>query len=313
MTSKHSPLISIVSPVYRAENMVEELVNQIKYHVEKITSNYEIVLVEDGSPDRGWDKIESICAKDFTVKGIKLSRNFGQHYAITAGLDHAHGEWVVVMDCDLQDKPEEIPNLFKKAQEGYQIVLAQRINRQHSWIDKSTSYLFYGVLSYLTGVKQDHSIANFGIYHQNVVNAVKQMREPTRYFPTMVKWVGFKSTTLAVSHGEREEGSSNYNFSKRLKLASDIMLAFSNKPLILTVKLGFIMAISSFLISCLVLVNAVLGIYQVSGYASIMLSIWFLAGLIILILGIVGLYISKIFDGVKDRPIYIIDQKQNIL
>ncbi len=311
MALDNRPLISIVSPVYRAENLVQELVNQIKHHVEKITSSYEIILVEDGSPDRGWDKIETICAKDSKVKGIKLSRNFGQHYAITAGLDHSSGEWIIVMDCDLQDKPEEIPRLFEKAKEGFQIVLAQRINRQHSWIDRTTSYLFYGVLSYLTGVKQDHSIANFGIYHQNVVNAIKQMREPTRYFPTMVKWVGFKSTTLAVSHGEREEGSSNYNFSKRLKLASDIMLAFSNKPLILTVKLGFFMAISSFLIACMVLVNAILGIYQVTGYASIMLSIWFLAGLIILILGIVGLYISKIFDGVKERPIYIIDQIKN--
>lgn len=312
MTSTHSPLISIVSPVYRAENMVDELVHQIKTYVEKITPFYEIILVEDGSPDHGWEKIESICKNDSSIKGIKLSRNFGQHYAITAGLDFAEGEWVIVMDCDLQDKPEEFSRLFDKAKEGYQIVLAQRKNRQHSWIDKTTSYLFYGVLSYLTGVKQDHSIANFGIYHRNAINAIKQMREPTRYFPTMVKWVGFKSTTVEVSHGEREEGSSNYNFSKRLKLASDIMLAFSNKPLILTVKLGFIMAISSFLISCMVLVNALIGIYQVSGYASIMLSIWFLAGLIILILGIVGLYISKIFDGVKERPIYIVDQKKNI-
>lgn len=312
MISKSQPLLSIVSPVYRAENMVSKLVQEICEQVEKFTFDYEIILVEDGSPDNSWAEMEKIANSNSKVKIVKLSRNFGQHFAITAGLDFASGEWVIVMDCDLQDRPEEIQKLYTKAQEGFDIVLAQRVQRQHGIIDKLTSYFFYKVLSYLTGVKQDHTVANFGIYNQKVISTLRTMREATRYFPTMVKWVGFKTGYLKVAHGEREDGKSNYNFYKRLKLALDIMLAFSNKPLILTIKLGFIMSSSAFLFACIFLINALSGRYLVSGYASLIVSIWFLAGLIILLFGVLGLYISKIFDSVKNRPIYIVDKQQNI-
>ncbi|MFC2188226.1 glycosyltransferase family 2 protein [Fulvivirgaceae bacterium LMO-SS25] len=303
--------ISIISPVYGAQGMINELVNRISKAVENICEDYEIILVEDHSPDNSWLEMEVVSKQNIRVKSIKLSKNFGQHYAITAGLDIAKGDWIVVMDCDLQDKPEEIPNLLAKALNGFDIVLARRVERQDNFFIRLTSLIFYKILSYLTGTTQDHTIANFGIYSKKVIDTIRAMREPIRYFPTMVKWVGFEKAFQDVSHGEREQGSSGYNFNKRLKLAVDIMLAFSNKPLLLTVKLGLFISISSFLVSIMVFVFALLGKYTVSGYASMMMSIWFLSGLIIFILGINGLYLSKVFDGVKNRPIYLIDKRVN--
>lgn len=305
------PLISIVSPVYKAEKIVDLLVQSICNEVSKITENFEIILVEDGSPDNSWAKIEENCQKDKRVKGIKLSRNFGQHYAITAGLDHTQGEWVVVMDCDLQDRPEEIPNLYNKAQEGYDVVLARRYQRQDSFFKRFFSWAFYKTLSYLTGVKHDAAVANFGIYHQKVIQAVCQMRESIRYFPTMVRWIGFKQTKLDVEHAERQEGKTSYNLKRLLNLALDIILAYSDKPIRLVIKAGFVISFMSFIFAVSIVIRYFLGEIAVSGYASLIVSIWFFSGLIMMTLGVIGLYIGKTFEGVKNRPIYIIGKKVN--
>ncbi|WP_250629995.1 glycosyltransferase family 2 protein [Rhodoflexus caldus] len=305
------PLISIVSPVYKAEKIVDLLVRRVSSEVSKITTSYEIILVEDGSPDASWEAIEQNCLQDKRVKGIKLSRNFGQHYAITAGLDHAQGEWIVVMDCDLQDRPEEIINLYQKALGGYDIVLARRHERQDNFLKRFFSWSFYQVLSYLTGTKHDPAVANFGIYHRKVIQAVCQMRESIRVFPIMVRWTGFKTAKLDVIHSEREIGKTTYNFKRLLNLALDIMLAYSDKPIRLTIKLGLTISIIAFLFALFLLFEYVSGIITVPGYTSIIISIWFLSGLIIMTLGIVGLYVGKIFEGVRNRPIYIINTKLN--
>ncbi|WP_205499638.1 glycosyltransferase family 2 protein [Rufibacter psychrotolerans] len=302
------PYISIVSPVYRAENVIDLLVERISKSLEPITDNFEIILVEDCGPDDSWGRIKEAASRDERVKGIKLSRNFGQHYAITAGLDQAQGEWVVVMDCDLQDQPEEILNLYRKAKEGYDVVLASRHERKDKFFKQLFSKLFYRVLTYLTGTKQDSSIANFGIYHQKVVSAISGMRESIRYFPTMVRWVGFKRTTINVEHAERAEGSTSYNFGKLLNLALDIILAYSDKPIRLTVKAGLIISFFSLLFALVTMVRYLLGEISVIGYTSMVASIWFLSGLTISILGIIGLYIGKTFEGVKGRPIYIVSE-----
>ncbi|WP_291723535.1 glycosyltransferase family 2 protein [Bernardetia sp.] len=299
------PHISVVSPVYRADKIVDKLVERITIEVSKITESFEIILVEDGSPDESWEAIERNCKKDERVKGIKLSRNFGQHYAITAGLDNAKGEWVVVMDCDLQDRPEEIVNLYNKAVEGYDVVLARRFERQDTFFKRLFSNLFYKVLSYLTGIKHDASIANFGIYHKRVVDSVCLMRESIRYFPTMIKWVGYEQTSINVQHASREEGTTSYNYKRLFNLALDIILAYSDRPVRLTIKLGFIISFISFLLAVFVVIQYSLGVISVAGYASLIISIWFFSGLIMITLGVVGLYIGKTFEGVKNRPIYI--------
>jgi len=302
-------MISSVIPVYKAEPIIDELVERLILSMESITSDFEIILVDDCGPDNSWQKIEENCRKDSRVRGIKLSRNFGQHYAISAGLDNALGDWIVVMDCDLQDQPEEIIKLYSKIQEGYDIVLAERFERKDSFLKRLGSSIFYKFLSYLTGNKQDASVANFGMYSKKVITAICSMKETIRYFPTMVNWVGFKKTTVAVNHAERKIGSSSYNLKKLLNLGVDIILAYSDKPLRLTIKLGLLVSSLSFITGLFYIVKWLSGGIKVLGYTSLILAICFFSGCIIAILGIVGLYIGKIFEGVKNRPHYIIDKK----
>ena len=190
--------LTIVSPVYRGEKMVSELVRRIVKNVEIITPDYEIILVNDASPDNSWSEIVNECAKNAKVKGINLSRNFGQHYAITAGLNYSKGEWVVVMDCDLQDRPEEIPNLYKKALEGYDIVYALRKERVDSFFKKMSSTLFHKVYNALSGIKADKSYANYGIYKKNVIEEYCKMPEYARSFGSLLRYLGFKSIGLRV-------------------------------------------------------------------------------------------------------------------
>ena len=299
--------ISVVSPVYKAEKIIPELVKRIEGAVLKISPDFEIILVEDGGPDASWEVIENIANKNPRVKGIKLSRNFGQHYAITAGLDQSKGDWVVVIDCDLQDIPEEIEKLYHKAREGFDVVLARRNNRKDPFLKRFFSLVFYRILGYLTGTKYDPSVANFGIYSRKVINAVSQMREYIRVFPVMVKWLGFPTTKVNVKHDRRFKGKTSYNFRKLLHLAMDIILAYSDKPIRLAIKLGLLISLSSFVFAIVTLIRYFTGAILVPGYASVIFSLWFLSGIILVVLGAVGLYVGKTFDGVKNRPIYVIE------
>ncbi|WP_438830713.1 glycosyltransferase family 2 protein [Hymenobacter nivis] len=301
------PTFSFVSPVYQAEGLVAELVRRLVLVGEALGGSFEIVLVDDRSPDGSWARIQALAAGDPRVRGLRLSRNFGQHRAITAGLEQCRGEWVVVLDCDLQDQPEEIPALFAEAQRGYDLVLARRTARQDSWRKKLLSKLFYRVLSYLTETPQDPAVGNFGIYHRKVIDAVLAMRESLRYFPTMLRWVGFRAATVEVIHAERLAGPSSYTWSRLINLALDVMLAYSDKPLRLAVKLGLGISVGAFAMVLVTLVRYVLGHTWEPGYASIIISIWFFAGLVLSVLGMVGLYLGKTFEQVKNRPIYLLD------
>jgi polyisoprenyl-phosphate glycosyltransferase len=298
--------ISVVTPVYGCKSCLHELYSKLVQTIGTITDNFEIIFVNDNSPDQAWDTIVEIATGDKRVKGINLSRNFGQHYAIHAGLENASGEWVVVMDCDLQDQPEEILKLYSKAQSGFDIVLAQRIERKDTFFKRMFSKAFYSVLGYLTETKQDSSVANFGIYHKKVVAAILSMQDKIKYFPAMVRWVGFKLTAIEVEHQARGAGETSYNLGKLLRMALDIILAFSDKPLRLTVKFGFVISSCAFVAAIIQIIRYFKGDISVAGFTSIIISIWFLGGIMILILGIVGLYIGKTFDRVKDRPVYIV-------
>lgn len=304
--------ISVVSPVYSAEKLVDSLVERINASVSKITRDFEVILVDDFSPDNSWEKIKNNCAKYSFVKGIKLSKNFGQQHALAAGMEHAKGEWIVIMDCDLQDRPEEIPNLYNKALEGYDIVLASRVQRRDDVVKKLLSKYFYALLGYLTGTKQDDTVANFAVLSRKVVEAIKSMGDYYRYFPTMVKWVGFKLTTLKIEHADREDGKkSSYSYKKRLDLAINTILSFSDKPLRLAVKLGLIISFIAALYSIYAVILFFEGKVNVTGWTSLFISIWFFSGLIISVLGMIGLYLGKTFETVKNRPIYIIEEKLN--
>jgi dolichol-phosphate mannosyltransferase len=306
------PYISIVSPVYRGENMVAELVRRNVESVSTITDEYEIILVNDASPDNSWEEIVKQCAANPNVKGINLSRNFGQHYAITAGLHYAKGDWVVVMDCDLQDQPEEIPNLYKKAQEGWNIVYARRMNKKFGFFKKLSSTVFHSLYNWISGMKTDDSIGNFGIYSHKVIDEYNKMGETSRSFGTLVYYLGFPYTTIDVEHSERMEGRSSYTLRKLLKLAFDVMISNTNKPLKITVGVGFMMAGISFLLALYNVIAKWLGLIMVQGYTTTVFSIWFVGGVLLTLLGIIGLYIGKIFDQVKNRPLYVVSEEINI-
>jgi len=309
---KQQPFISVISPVYGASALLEELVKRIETSVSKISKNYEIILVEDHGPDDSWEKIQGICAENKQVTGIRHSRNFGQQYALNCGLDHARGEWIVTLDCDLQDRPEEIINMYAKAQEGFDIVLASRQNRRDDVLKKFYSKLFYKTLSYLTDTQMDASVANFAIYHRKVVNAFRSMHDYYRYYPTMVHWVGFRMTKLEIEHAEREDGKkSSYDFRKRLNLAMDTIISFSDKPLRLIVRIGILISVISALFAIALVVRYFVVDQDVSGWTSMFLSLWFLSGLMITILGMVGIYVGKIFEITKHRPTYIVGEILN--
>ena len=304
--------ISIVSPVYKAEGIIEELVAKINKSISVLTNNFEIILVNDCSPDNSWLKIVQESKKNFKVKGINLSRNFGQHFAITAGLHYAKGDWIVVMDCDLQDSPEEIPNLYKKAIEGWDIVYARRVQRQDKFLKRISSNFFYRIYSYLSGINADNGVANFGIYHSKVITEYNKMKELARSFPSLVQSLGFKSCTINVKHSKRFEGSSSYTFLKLLQLSGDVIISNSNKPLNMVVKFGFLISIISFLIAIYNLYAYYSGSIKVPGYTTTVFSIWFVGGLNLTVVGVLGLYVGKIFNQVKGRQLFIVSDEINV-
>ena len=301
--------LSIVSPIYKGEKMLDELVRRITMSVTTITDEYEIILVNDQSPDDSWNVIKRICQEDKHVKGVNLSRNFGQHYAITAGLSLVQGEWIIVMDCDLQDRPEEIPNLYRKAMEGgFDIVYAQRQERQDKFLKRLSSTAFHAVFDWLSGIKSDKTIANFGIYHNQVIKEYNKMPERARAFGSLIRYLGFSVGYQPVVHAERAEGTSGYNFARLMKLAFDVMISNTNKPLKMAVETGLVMAVISFALALYNVFAKLFGIISVQGYTTTVFSIWFVGGILLTMMGVLGLYIDKIFDQVKGRQLFIIKE-----
>lgn len=289
--------------------MLDELVRRITMSVTTITDEYEIILVNDQSPDDSWNVIKRICQEDKHVKGVNLSRNFGQHYAITAGLSLVQGEWIIVMDCDLQDRPEEIPNLYRKAMEGnFDIVYAQRQERQDKFLKRLSSTAFHAVFDWLSGIKSDKTIANFGIYRNQVIKEYNKMPERARAFGSLIRYLGFSVGYQPVVHAERAEGTSGYNFARLMKLAFDVMISNTNKPLKMAVQLGLVMAVFSFALALYNVFAKLFGIISVQGYTTTVFSIWFVGGILLTMMGVLGLYIDKIFDQVKGRQLFIIKE-----
>tara|TARA_B110001450_G_scaffold233722_1_gene237265 strand:+ start:3563 stop:4546 length:984 start_codon:yes stop_codon:yes gene_type:complete len=312
MTNRSKPHISIISPVYKAENIIEELVLKINQHVSLLTANFEIILVNDCSQDNSWLRIIEETKKDNRVKGINLSRNFGQHFAISAGLTYAKGDWIVVMDCDLQDRPDEIPNLYKKAVEGWDIVYGRRAQRKDKLLKQLSSKFFYWTYHYISGVDNDKSIANFGIYHAKVIVEYNKMKDLARSFPSLIQFLGFKSCAINVQHSRRLDGSSSYSILKLLNLAGDVIISNSNRPLKIAVKIGFSISFLSFIIALYNVIAYFSGLIIVPGFTSTIFSIWFVGGLILTLLGVLGIYIGKIFNQVKGRQLFIVSDEINI-
>jgi len=298
--------ISVVIPVFRAEGCLEELYRRLQATLEPICADFEILMVEDRGGDGSWQLIGDLASRDPRVKGIQFSRNFGQHYGITAGLDHCDGDWVVVMDCDLQDQPEEIPRLYAKAQAGYEVVLARRGKRHDPILKRTASWAFYRLFSWLADTEYDGDAGNFRIMSRKVVINCRRMREQLRFFGGLVNWMGFPTAYVDVQHAERFAGRSTYTFAKLWHLAADTVIAYSDKPLRLSVRFGFIMSFLAFACGVYIVWRSLMYGSPVQGWSSLMVSLYFIGGIIISILGIIGIYLGKTFDETKKRPLYIV-------
>lgn len=305
-----SPFISVVIPVYKAGDCLNELYSRLSASLQALTERYEIILVEDCGGDNSWPIILDLHQRDQRVKGIQFSRNFGQHCGITAGLDccDTRTDWVVVMDCDLQDRPEEIQNLLRKAQEGYEIVRARRVARKDPGLKLFFSWMFYKFFNYMTGMGYDGASGNFMIVSRKVLDNLLRMREQVRFFGGLVAWMGFPSASVDVRHGKRFSGESSYSLNKLYKLGWDIIISYSNKPLRLMVRCGALVSVFAALYGFYIISRKIIFGGSVVGWSSIIVSLYFLAGIIISTLGVVGIYLGKVFEEAKNRPIYIINR-----
>jgi dolichol-phosphate mannosyltransferase len=302
-------LINIVLPLYREESLVEELYNRVTKALKKISTNYKIILVDDGSDDLTWQKISEIAKKDKKVKGLRLSRTFGHHYALTAGLHETDADWIVVMDGDLQDRPEVIPELWNKAQEGYEVVFVSRTRRPEGMAYRLAQKLFYAGLRQLSGIKFDSTQANFSIISRKVADAYRTFGENARFYNPTITWLGFSRASISAEHGTRHSGKTSYTIKKRFELAGDIIFSYSDRPLKFSIYLGLLMAAVAFSYLFWVLIGAVTWGFAVQGWSSVMAGIFLTGGMILVVLGITGIYVGRIFREVKNRPIYVVGER----
>ncbi len=304
--------LSVVSPCYGAPTLLRQLVKEITEVVSKLTEDYEIVLVEDFSPDNSRDIIREICAEDHHVKGIFLSRNFGQQSALNAGYDTAKGNYIVTLDCDLQNPPSQIRNLYLKAKEGYDIVFATRRNRPDTFFMTQGSHLFNKLMGFLTDTRQDESVAEFAIFSRKVVDAMAKLGDYHRYYPLMTQWVGFKTAKVDVDHAVRNDGKkSSYSMKKRIGLAVTTAVSFSTKSLRLIVYFGIVITFMAIMGATALVIKTLVMDEPVNGWVTLFVSMWFIAGIMIMVMGIIAVYIGSIFDEVKHRPSYLIAEKLN--
>lgn len=308
-----NPYISVISPVYKAEKIVDELVIKIESGLKQFTQKYEIILVEDGSPDNSWERIKYNCSINKSIKGIRLSRNFGQHQAITAGIVKAKGEYIVVMDCDLQDNPIYIEEMFNNISKGYDIVYTIKEARKHSKFKNITAIIYNKVFNYLTDNKSNqynNLVGAYSMINRKVADAFINYKDYRRHYLLVLGWLGFKITHIKVEHNNRFEGKSSYTFYKLISHALDGIVSQSDKLLRIFISLGLL--ISAISIASIILIITLYFVHGFkSGWASTISVILFSTGLITTNIGIIGIYLGRTFEQTKNRPIFIIDEELN--
>jgi len=298
--------LSVVIPVYHAAEILDELHRRIQETLKGLGITYEIILVDDASKDNSWGKIVELAKQDAHVRGFKLSRNFGQHHALTAGLDFAQGDKVLFMDCDLQDRPEDIPLLLEKHNEGFDVVIVKWKNRNDIIPKKITAIMFYGILSWFMGYRYDPGIRSFRILSRIAADALKSMREQMRSIGPMSSWLGFDTAYLEIERSIRASGASSYDWRKLFKLASTLIISSSDKPLKISIWVGFFMAFTSFVLGGYLFVRALVLDVSAMGWSSLIVSLYFIGGLVLINLGVIGVYLGKVLDETKSRPIYVV-------
>ncbi len=307
------PEISVIVPLYNEELVIEQMYKQLSGVMEKTGLTYEILLVNDGSSDRTVELARGICSSDQNVKLIIFSRNFGHQFAITAGMDRSSGEAVVVIDADLQDPPEVIPEMIQKWKEGYQVVYGVRDKREgESWFKLLSAAAFYRLLKRMTSVDIPVDTGDFRLVDRRVLGEFNNMRERARFVRGMISWVGFKQTEVRYVRHERFAGETKYPFSKMLKFAIDGLLSFSLVPLKLASGLGLVSALVSFCFMAYGLFMKYFYPDQVlPGWSSLFSAVLFIGGIQLICLGVLGEYIGRIYEEIKKRPLYIIEDEVN--
>lgn len=302
--------LSVVTPVYKADGIINTLVNLVTAECSLITDGFEIILVNDGSPDNSWAVIMEVALINKNVVGINLSRNFGQHAAINAGLALAKGDCIIVMDCDMQHHPKYIPQLVNKIKEGYDIVFTTTAKRSHSFFKNMLSAIYHRIYNYLTELDSNYNFTTYSIASKKVITVYKTLDEYNGHYLPKLRWLGFKQTSIPIEHLVRENGKSSYNIKALLIEGINGLTSNSVKLLRLNVFAGLLLSAVSF-----IAIAVIIAMYFISGFlagwASVTVLIMFSLGIILTSIGITGLYIGQTFEQVKKRPHYIVSDTVN--
>lgn len=304
-----SKKITILIPAYNEEAVLDKLYERLSGLAQKVKKyQMEFLFVDDGSRDKTMQIIRGFAQKDPRIAFVSLSRNFGKETAMIAGLDHADGDAVVIIDADLQDPPELIPEMIQYWEEGYEDVYAKRKSREgETWLKKSTSRLFYKMLQRSTNITIQRDTGDFRLLDKRCVEALRQIRESQRYTKGMFSWIGFKKKEITYNRDPRAAGTTKWNYSKLLNLAIEGLTSFTTAPLRISSVLGLAVSISAFVYIVFLVIRTLMYGTDVAGYPSLMAVILFLGGVQLLSLGVIGEYIARIFNETKHRPLYFID------
>lgn len=299
--------IAVVIPYYRAENLVVPLISRLRDALSSMGMDWSVVLVDDGSPDDGWKHINAAARSDPRFVGLRLSRNFGQHAAITAGMEHVRADWYVVMDCDLQDRPEDIPRLYEETRSGdVEMIVAERDTSGMGHGRTLVSTLFNSLLRWMSLTDFTNKVGNFRIFSEKVARAYRSYPEQMRFFPALMNEVGFSSKRLLLPRDHRSSGPSSYNLRKLMHLAFDSVVSYTDRPLRYLSAAGALIAALAAVTGLFVLIRAAIYGSEVAGWPSLMLMTAFFGGVQIFAIGVLGLYVGQVFKETKRRPIYIV-------
>jgi glycosyltransferase involved in cell wall biosynthesis len=301
--------ITIIIPIHNEEHVIPELYKRLQNTVSQISKNYELIFVNDGSKDNSLLELLKLSEQDLRVSYINFSRNFGHQIAVTAGLDASNGKTVVIIDGDLQDPPELITDLFKKYREGYDVVYAKRKERKgESVFKKVTAKLFYRTLKRITAIDIPLDTGDFRLIDRKVVNYLNQMPEQNKFLRGQIAWLGFKQAEVLFNRDKRKYGKTGYSLGKMLRFAMDGITSFSDKPLQLAIKLGFIISFVAFIITLYALYSHFILDRTITGWTSLIISSMIIGGVQLISIGVIGEYISRINKNVLKRPLYIIEK-----
>ena len=307
---KTSPALSIVIPLHNEEGNLSHLHQRLIPTVASVTQAYEIIYVNDGSKDATLSMVKALAVQDDRVHYISFSRNFGHQMAIMSGIEHATGDAVVIMDGDLQDPPELIPELWQKYREGFKVVYAQRRSREGETLAKKwTAKIFYRLLKKTTNIKIPLDTGDFRLIDRKVVEYLKQMPERHKFLRGQIAWIGFKQTAVFYDREIRLAGKTNFSFSKMFQFALDGITAFSNYPLRMATVMGFAVSAVSFLVILYALYSKFVLNRTITGWTSLIISVLFIGGVQLIAIGIIGEYISRINSDVRKRPLYVIEEE----